>query len=934
MIDKRLKVLFVRPISPLSEYAVVNMQHPINLTILGAIVESGGHNAYIYDFEIEGNSIKKFLDYVGEIQPDIVGFSCTTPQIRFADRLCGEIKSIYPHIICIVGGAHISAIPIETINEFNNIDYGFVGEADLSLREFLTSLSCGERSSNIRGVIHKNNGEIYYQPMNERLGPEDINILPARHLLNIQKYYRLNRFKNVAAPGVYKKGIRSTQFFTSRGCIYRCIFCSNISNFGTNMKSARIVARDISSIEEEILDCKYRYGINHLSVQDELFPASRELLHKFCEITAREGITFNCNTRADILKEEDYRILRESGCLQVGIGVESGSERILRLIGKSVKKEEIGNSFELARKYRIRRVGYFLIGSHPDETEEDVFETIRFIKDIKPDLITCTLAVPYPGTRLRKILEEQGLIFSNDWDRYAYYSDNPVWRTIHFTPEQMISMQLRVLRSFYLSPSLLRRRIEILSAPDEIFMLFEGGLRMIKFIKNRFITYFNLSKSIDEAAVSSPSNEDGNSRFSNRVDEVLELLNMSRARVLSGSGAYIKLEDGREILDMWGAYGANALGINNRDILNVVRTSLDESKVNVVFPFKRDESALLSGKLCSIAHRGIGWAIFTTGGSESVDVALRVAAKYRKRGGRYICFTNSFHGKTIGTLSITNQPAIKRDIPLLKDIIVCRFNDAKMFEKIIERDGKNIDAVVMELIQANGGIIQAENGFVERINTLCKTHNIPIIDDEVSTGLGRTGKWFAYEHYRDFKPDIICIGKHLGGGVFPLGATLISRDICEQIGLNPLEFYTTFSEEALALSAGTETLNIIDREGMLSKVDALGKYIFDGLNRLKAKFKDKVKDIRGMGLIIGIELVPFIHKKIPNIYALGIMRRLYEQHNVLVGITSSNPSVIRLHPPFVLTKEDIDRFISAIDEALSHPVYDIVKPVVVSKLLD
>ncbi len=483
--NKQLKVLLVRPLSPLGKFEVVNMQHPINICILGRISDTLGHKTFIYDFEIEGRDINRFIEFVRKIKPDVVGFSATTPQVKISNLLSKLIKRIFPEVIAVLGGAHISALPQESLVEFNSIDIGFIGEADISFKNFLINLSEGAGFSKIQGIVYRDGERIYKNNPAERLDLKVIDYIPARYLLNLSSYFRRNRFKNVASPGVYKKDMVATQMFTSRGCNFRCIFCANTANFGNFRATPKIISRDISSVREEIIECKNVFGINHFSLQDELFPSSRDFLSKFCEIAQREKITFNCNSRVDILKEEDYKLLSRSGCLQIGFGVESGSERILKKIGKRISLSDVANAIDYSRKYNIRTVTYFLIGSHPDENNADIQETIKFIKEVKPDLITCTLAVPYPGTVLRRLLEERGLIFSNDWDRYAYYSDSPVWKTFNLTSDELIANQKKVLKSFYLSFDTLYRRLKILSSWSELFMLAEGGIRMLSFLKNK-----------------------------------------------------------------------------------------------------------------------------------------------------------------------------------------------------------------------------------------------------------------------------------------------------------------------------------------------------------------------------------------------------------------------------------------------------------------
>lgn len=390
-------------------------------------------------------------------------------------------------------------------------------------------------------------------------------------------------------------------------------------------------------------------------------------------------------------------------------------------------------------------------------------------------------------------------------------------------------------------------------------------------------------------------------------------------------GPYLYVNE-RKVLDFWGAYGVNAFGYNNEILLDNLLSFLNQKKPNVVFPFERGVSVKLEKELSRISNNIYTKSIFTTGGSESVETALKIASIIKKGKGYFVAFENSFHGKSIGSLSVTMQRDLRKDLSLLKNVLFARYNDIESLEKIIREEKGNIAAVIIEPIQANGGIIEGEEIFLNSVSELCKRHNIILIDDEVSTGLGRTGSWFAYQRFKAFEPDIICIAKHLGGGLFPLGACMVSKDIIDLYGLDKILLSFTFSGQAIAHYIGIKSIELIESNNLLANVREIGNYLIDGLNGLKELFSDKIVQIRGRGLIIGIEFFPFIYKGLPNLYSFAVIGELFKKYNVLVGLTSSNPSVIRLHPPFIISKKEADMFLNAMEDVLrKRPVSLIVQ---------
>jgi acetylornithine/succinyldiaminopimelate/putrescine aminotransferase len=286
----------------------------------------------------------------------------------------------------------------------------------------------------------------------------------------------------------------------------------------------------------------------------------------------------------------------------------------------------------------------------------------------------------------------------------------------------------------------------------------------------------------------------------------------------------------------------------------------------------------------------------------------------------------------IGSLSLSNQKNLTKKRFFLKDVVVAEFNNLDSFYSSLKSN--KISGVIIEPIQANGGIIPAKRDFILAISQECKKREIPLIIDEVSTGLGRTGGWFAYNEYGNVEPDIICVGKHLGGGIFPTGACIISKKVKLQISSDALQYNTTFSNQMLANAIGNEVIRIINEENLLSIIRKNGDYLLERLKWLKERHPDKIVDVRGRGLICGVELSNFILNIKINLYSLAVIRSMFLKKKILLGMTSSNTSVIRLHPPFIISQGEIDEFISGFDDVLSINKIDLIKDMGFNNLKD
>jgi acetylornithine/succinyldiaminopimelate/putrescine aminotransferase len=264
-----------------------------------------------------------------------------------------------------------------------------------------------------------------------------------------------------------------------------------------------------------------------------------------------------------------------------------------------------------------------------------------------------------------------------------------------------------------------------------------------------------------------------------------------------------------------------------------------------------------------------------------------------------ITMKNSFHGRTIATITATGQEKYQKGLsPLLPGIKYCEYNNIDSLKGTIN---DNTCAIFIEAIQGEGGIVPADVQYLQQVRKLCDDNNIVLIIDEVQTGIGRSGKMFAYEHF-NIKPDIVTMAKGLGSGIV-VGAFAVNDKVAK--GFEPGDHASTFGGNALACTAVNITLDMLSNGGILDNVVEQGKYLNKRLNELKDKY-DCIVDVRGMGLMQGIEI---------NIPVPNVVSKCLEKGLLLVG---AGANVIRFVPPLVISSEEIDECIKIIDEAFSE----------------
>lgn len=369
-------------------------------------------------------------------------------------------------------------------------------------------------------------------------------------------------------------------------------------------------------------------------------------------------------------------------------------------------------------------------------------------------------------------------------------------------------------------------------------------------------------------------------------------------------GAVIRDIDGKEYIDCLGGYGVFSLGHRHPKVVEAVKKQLDRMPLSskVLFDKPMADAAEL---LADITPGDLQYSFFVNSGTEAVEGALKLAKLHTGKS-KIISTVNSFHGKTLGSLSATGRDLFRQPFkPLLEGFVHIPFNNVAALEQAIDHDTA---AVILEPIQGEGGIIVPDDDYLPTVRELCDKFETVLIIDEVQTGLGRTGRMFATEHY-GVVPDIVTTAKALGGGVMPIGAFTARPYLWEKYITSPFLHTSTFGGNPLACAAAIAAIQVIREEKLAERACDSGTYFLNELKKLQSSFPDVIVEVRGKGLMIGIELA--------KEGAGGFLMSELVTNGILAAYTLNNPKVIRIEPPLVITKEQIDYALKVLRTAIA-----------------
>ncbi len=368
-----------------------------------------------------------------------------------------------------------------------------------------------------------------------------------------------------------------------------------------------------------------------------------------------------------------------------------------------------------------------------------------------------------------------------------------------------------------------------------------------------------------------------------------------------GAGACLYDIEGKRYLDMLGGISVNSLGYNHPRLVKALERQ-GRRLIHCSNLFYHPYQGLLAKKLVEIS--GMSKVFFANSGTEAIEAALKIARAYGKaRGGDgksvLLTLKNSFHGRTFGALSITTQEKYQAPFrPLVPDVVAVGETSVSGLEKAFS---ERVCALVFEPIQGEGGVVPLPMDFVQAARSLCDRYDALLVADEIQCGLGRTGKYFAFQRY-GVKPDVVTLAKSLAAG-YPLGAVLGNERAAACLG--PGDHGTTFGGGPLACRLALEVLEIIEQQNLLAKVASSGSYLIEGLEKL-AERHPMMSEIRGMGLMIGVQIGGAAKEVVNRLLSRGFIAN------------AAHETVLRLLPPFIITHQEIDEFLAALDEVMSE----------------
>jgi len=444
-----MKILLINPKSSSAKIL------PLGLAYLSSVLIEEGHELDVWDMTIEPNKKIKY-DY------DVFGITSTTPTIIEAWKMTENIKRQNPNCTVILGGAHPTALPKESLDR-RSVDIIIRGEGEETIKEVCKKLEKNKSLKDVRGISFKKEGKVINNP--DRPFIEDINEIPFPRweLFDIKKYQPIQ-------PLLTNR--KSMNIMTSRGCPFNCNFCFK-GIFGRRYRM-----RSVSNIIEEWRILVEKYKVEEIGIQDDLFNFNKKRVIDFCKNIRKEGLDiFWCTPngiRADYTDKEILTSMKKAGCYRIAYGVENGNQEYLdKIVGKRVKLEQIKKAVKLARNLGFKIGASFILGNIK-ETISTMKQTVDFACSIPIDYPLFCIATPYPVTRLYLYVIRNYKLLVNSWDEYSAISGKCYFECENFTKEIVERMFKYAYRKFYLRPSYAFQKIFDIDNWENIINLTQG----------------------------------------------------------------------------------------------------------------------------------------------------------------------------------------------------------------------------------------------------------------------------------------------------------------------------------------------------------------------------------------------------------------------------------------------------------------------------
>ena len=410
----------------------------MGLAYLAAVLEKAGHEVSVLDCPAEMIDLKQLKTKLCSIEPNLIGITSMTPTIQSAFQSAQAAKESCPEAMVVIGGPHVTFMDKEVLAEEKALDVVVRGEGEETLLELAQNVSNPQALKKVEGITFRNNGETVRTPNRPYIQNLDELPRPAYKHFSLENYRLFGR--------------KMLPIMTSRGCPSQCSFCTTARMFGKAFR-----ARSPKSIVDELEWLRDEHGADAFSFYDDTFTLNKKRAVTICnEIKNRKiGLPWDCQTRVSQVSKELLATMRDANAQQVFFGVESGCQTILDAVNKGTTVEQNRRAIKMAKDAGLFVAISVIIG-YPGETREMLMQTIDLVKKAEPDDVYICVATPYPGTDLRRLVEEMGYEISNDWGRYDTIT--PIFKNPNLSAEDIRKLRTSFYNSFY-SPKYVLRHI-------------------------------------------------------------------------------------------------------------------------------------------------------------------------------------------------------------------------------------------------------------------------------------------------------------------------------------------------------------------------------------------------------------------------------------------------------------------------------------------
>lgn len=470
MWGERLKIILVNSPS-IDIYGPIKISagryFPLGIGYLAAVIKKQGHEVVFLDPEVQGLNADAVKELLFRAKPDIVGISCATPNFKQALKIASFAK-ICSTAMVILGGVHASAVPEWILKNSTDIDVVVIGEGENTMLELCAHIGSNQplELKKIKGIAYRKEKEVIINPSRELIDDVDSLPFPARELVNIN-LYRPHPYVN--------KNKKSATILTSRGCPHYCVFCAAHITMGHKFRyhSAEYVLSEITHLYTVL-------GVNHFVINDDTFTIIRDRVETICDGIIRNNLKIDwyCFMRVNNVDRELIRLMKRAGCSNIGFGVESGDEAVLKTLRKGITLDQCRKAFEICNRERIKTLAFFVFGSE-GENASTVAKTINFAKELKPTLAFFNMLVPYPGTTVfEKFYKDKITDFTN-MDNFVAIGPRASVEPISFTKKELQKYIVHANVIFYIRLKQLWRILSHIESWGELNIHLKAGLGLL-----------------------------------------------------------------------------------------------------------------------------------------------------------------------------------------------------------------------------------------------------------------------------------------------------------------------------------------------------------------------------------------------------------------------------------------------------------------------